>query len=176
MTTAVSSLSDRHFQIQKLRQDTVLPSELSSSSSNWSFNQNQMVKPKADHHRPLMVILDTNIFIGNLNQIKTLEVTYSEKITFVVPWAVLQELDRMKMKEYVDRQLSKYDCASKSLYDIMQKAQQSIFYISRLLELNSRYFYFESAAEVSELAVDPRCLRFCNQLFPIARARWRPTL
>ena len=125
-------------------------------SSNWSFSQEQMAHTETGHHRPLMVILDTNIFIGNLNQIKSLEMTYSEKITFVVPWAVLQELDRMKMKEYVDRQLSKYDCASKSLYDIMQKAQQSIFYISQLLELNSRCFYFESAAEVSATNIDHR--------------------
>ena len=94
--------------------------------------------------------MDTNIFIGNLNQIKALESSYSGKITFVIPWAVLQELDKMKTKEYVDRQFSKYDCASKSLYEIMQKAQQAIFYISQLLELNSRSFYFESAAEVSE--------------------------
>lgn len=86
-----------------------------------------------------ILILDTNIFISNLEQLKDLHSKYNSKIIFYVPWVVLQELDHLKNKKSIEQYIF-----------INQKAQEAIKFINSILDSKKSSFCFENFYEVNE--------------------------
>ena len=97
----------------------------------------------------LIIVLDTNIFISNLSQLKHVLSSSSQFILFAIPWIVLQELDRLKSA-------NKYKNGDASL---VHKAVKAIQFISNILDENNSSkvatnhtlksnFLFETAIQV----------------------------
>lgn len=83
------------------------------------------------------MILDTNIFVANLPQLKDLNSLYLSKIVFYVPWVVVQELDQLKSKKSDEKYVL-----------IKQKAQEAIRFINSILESVKSNFFFENFSQV----------------------------
>lgn len=80
------------------------------------------------------VVLDTNIFISNINELDELSQRYSKQVLFSVPYLIIQELDKLKSRP-----------DDKSF--LATKAQNAIKFIFNLLNQN-RNFLFETSFRV----------------------------
>ncbi len=104
----------------------------------------------------LGIVLDTNIFISHLNQVKEVANKYqnSSELLFIVPWVVVQELDRLKSNSPFKTDALE----SKSINTITKRAQEAIYYISSLINERSRKFQFESSAQSKEESPLIKCI------------------
>jgi predicted ribonuclease YlaK len=81
------------------------------------------------------LVLDTNIFISNLNELDELSQTYSKDVLFSIPYLIIQELDKLKSRKDNNPFLP-------------TKAQNAIKFIFNLLSQN-RNFLFETSFQVN---------------------------
>jgi predicted ribonuclease YlaK len=84
-----------------------------------------------------IIIIDTNIFISHLEQLKDICVKYYQNIMIVVPWIVLQELDHLKSNNY-----STKSSDIKLSGDMARKAQRSISWLTSILQSNDKKYNF----------------------------------
>ncbi|KAG0343624.1 RNA endoribonuclease [Podila humilis] len=108
----------------------------SSSLSSWDLDSSSATSSAAINDKnegfEAIVVLDTNVLLSHLNFLRQLvevsDAKYTEPssrmiVVFVVPWVVIQELDRLK----VDR-------GRRSEVDVSLKARQAIKFIQDELE------------------------------------------
>jgi predicted ribonuclease YlaK len=101
-----------------------------------------------------VAIIDTNVLLSN---IKSLEKNFSpgtKKITFVIPWVVIQELDNCKRKSYTK--------------SINIRAQQAIKYIHSLLSAKADNFIFENSMQNSQDSEMIKCSSNDDQILKCA--------
>ena len=48
-----------------------------------------------DTEKPLMIVIDTNVFISQLYQVEKMLDDFSKNLVIYIPWAVLNELDSL---------------------------------------------------------------------------------
>ena len=91
-------------------------------------------------HIKLILVIDTNIFLSNLDQLISLIEQYSDHVLISVPWVVLQELDYLKSTD-------KSPPKNKSI-SLGKRARTAIQFISEILSSNSNSFLFENSIQV----------------------------
>ena len=85
----------------------------------------------------LSIIIDTNIFLSHLKSIKEFTNQTQKPIVFIVPWIVVQELDKCKHKSQND--------------NINKKAQEAIKFITSVLQSKcASKFVFENALQSNQ--------------------------
>lgn len=94
----------------------------------------------------LILVLDTNIFMKNLNDLEVMANKYKESVLFSIPWVVLQELDGLK-----SRDKHHYKNTSPPSTSISFRAQHAIKFIHSILNSKTHNFIFESSLQVAEL-------------------------
>ena len=127
--------------------------ESAYSSELVSLEQNLTSAQRDPTRKRVVCVLDTNILISNLTQLK--EILQRSKsashVMCAIPWIVLQELDRLKSA-------NKYNKKNGGDSQLVSKAVQAIQFISRVLdEASSKVganhvlksnFLFETAVQV----------------------------
>ncbi|XP_032718520.1 transcriptional protein SWT1 isoform X2 [Lontra canadensis] len=109
--------------------------------------------------KKLLIVIDTNILMNHLNFVrilKTTEVPGFDKLTLIIPWVVIQELDRMK--------------AGKLLKHVQHKAVPAVHFINDSLKNQDRKLWGQSLQLASQKLYglsdennDDRVLKCCLQ-------------
>nr|XP_012591727.1 transcriptional protein SWT1 isoform X3 [Microcebus murinus]XP_012591733.1 transcriptional protein SWT1 isoform X3 [Microcebus murinus]XP_012591735.1 transcriptional protein SWT1 isoform X3 [Microcebus murinus] len=115
--------------------------------------------------KKLLIVIDTNILMNHLKFVrilKTTEIPGFDKLVLIIPWVVMQELDRMK--------------AGKLLKHAQHKAIPAVYFISDSLKNKDRKLWGQSIQLASQKLYglsdennDDRVLKCCLQhqeLFP----------
>ncbi|CAF0858780.1 unnamed protein product [Brachionus calyciflorus] len=103
----------------------------------------------------LLIVLDTNIFISNLDHLKKMSQKYTDRVLFSIPWVVVQELDNLKSKKSIDKSVL-----------INQKAQESIKFINSILSLSN--FLFETFNQYQDVTDGLECLNNDDRILKCA--------
>lgn len=102
------------------------------------LNESKIIR---DQSSPKVIfVLDTNILISNLTHLKEITSKQNDKTIFSIPWVVLQELDRLKSRQY-----------SNSDRSIGSKAQNAIKFINSVLSEKFKNFIFENSVQVNQI-------------------------
>ncbi|KAF9961652.1 RNA endoribonuclease [Modicella reniformis] len=106
--------------------------------SSWASNSDAW-SPSSDYIPDAIVVFDTNVLISHLNFMQRLVDAHGTEaskrpsldkngkqkplILFIIPWVVVQELDRLKMQKQ-----------GRGEYDVVEKARRAIIYLEKELE------------------------------------------
>jgi predicted ribonuclease YlaK len=106
-------------------------------NTNLTINNEKHIQPTANIK--IILVIDTNIFLSNLDQLISLIEQYKNDILVSIPWVVLQELDYLKST-------NKHSPMNK--LSMSNRARIAIQFISQILSSNSNNFIFENSIQV----------------------------
>ncbi|XP_034866554.1 transcriptional protein SWT1 isoform X2 [Mirounga leonina] len=115
--------------------------------------------------KKLLVVIDTNILMNHLNFVrilKTTEIPGFDRLVLIIPWVVIQELDRMKAGKLLKRAQHKAVPAVHFINDSLKNQDRKLW--GQSLQLASQKFY-----GLNDENNDDRVLKCCLQyqeLFP----------
>ncbi|XP_009238352.2 transcriptional protein SWT1 isoform X1 [Pongo abelii] len=115
--------------------------------------------------RKLLIVIDTNILMNHLKFVrilKTTEVAGFDKLVLIIPWVVMQELDRMKEGKLLKRAQHKAIPAVRFISDSLKNQDRKL--LGQSIQLASQKHY-----GLSDENNDDRVLKCCLQhqeLFP----------